>query len=280
MTHMKYSWIFGLLGLFMLSSCEDYVDIEIPQQEKRIVAYSFISPQDTVIQVFVGNSLPLFAGSQNIQFEPELINATVRLSDGINEIIIPFNTQTLNFEYSTSDYPIVSGTTYTLTIEVEGYETVTAQTTVPMQTPHFTSTELMLLHEGSSNGFEPQDKYAIDMKWNDIAGTENYYSVNIFSTYGEYTNADARYYYTDKDADGTTLSRRAETYSYYYPEGGIEPSFRIYLLNVNKDYYLYHRSIQNITYGDPFSEPSMVYTNFENGLGCFGAFNGSSVLLD
>lgn len=277
---MKHLPILGLLGLIALSSCEDYVDIEIPQQEKRIVAYSFISPQDTMIQVFVGNSLPLFANSQHFQFEFELTNAIVRLTDGNNEIVIPYNDQTFNFEYSTNDYPIVPGETYTLTIEASGYKTITAQTTVPIQTPQFESAELVLLQEGSANGFEPQNRYAIDMKWNDIAGTDNYYSVNIFSTYGEFTNTDARYYYTDKDADGTTLSRRAETYSYYYLEGGTEPSFRVYLLNVNKDYYLYHRSIQNITYGDPFSEPTLTYTNFENGLGCFGAFNGSSVLLE
>jgi len=277
---MKHTWILGLLVLVALSGCEDYVDIDIPQQEKKIVAYSFISPQDTMIKVFVGNSVPLFANTQSFQFEFELTNATVKLTDGLDEIIVPFNYDTFNFEYPSNEYPIVPGKTYTLTISAEGYKTITAQTTVPSHTPLFESTELVLLQEDNNNGFGPENRYAIDMKWNDIAGTENYYSVNIFSTYGEFTNPDARYYFTDRDADGTTLSRRAETYSYVYPDGGSTPSFRVYLLNVNSDYYLYHRSIENITYGDPFSEPTITYTNFENGLGCFGAFNGSSVVIE
>jgi len=270
--------IIGLLVILSLTSCEDYVDIEIPQQEKKLVAYSFISPQDSLIKVFLGNSFPLFANSSNPEFEMILNNATVRINDGINEITLPFNYQTFSYEYPTEDYPIVAGKTYYLTIEVLGYKTITAQTTVPADTPYFHSADLVLIEQPVGSGFEPENRYVLDLKWYDFAGTTNFYSINIFSVYNEYTNRDAYYHYTDVDVDGSLMIKRAETYTYHFSEvGSTDPSFRVYLLNVNKDYYIYHRSIENISYGDPFSEPTLIYTNIENGLGCFAAFNGSSI---
>jgi Domain of unknown function (DUF4249) len=45
-------------------------------------------------------------------------------------------------------------------------------------------------------------------------------------------------------------------------------------LHVDKNYYLYHESVQrNDNNGNPFAEPSLVFTNISNGYGCFGSFS-------
>jgi len=133
---------------------------------------------------------------------------------------------------------------------VLGYKTITAQTTVPADTPYFHSADLVLIEQPVGSGFEPENRYVLDLKWYDFAGTTNFYSINIFSVYNEYTNRDAYYHYTDVDVDGSLMIKRAETYTYHFSEvGSTDPSFRVYLLNVNKDYYIYHRSIENISYG-------------------------------
>ena len=45
---------------------------------------------------------------------------------------------------------------------------------------------------------------------------------------------------------------------------------------IDEAYYRFHNSLLNSNEsneGDPFSEPSITYTNIENGLGVFCAFN-------
>lgn len=43
--------------------------------------------------------------------------------------------------------------------------------------------------------------------------------------------------------------------------------------NSDENYYKYHRSLETSGNDNPFTEPSLVYTNINNGLGCFAAYN-------
>ena len=47
------------------------------------------------------------------------------------------------------------------------------------------------------------------------------------------------------------------------------------VLNCSKDFYLYNKSVQESDGigGNPFTDPVQVYTNIQNGFGCFGAYN-------
>jgi hypothetical protein len=48
-------------------------------------------------------------------------------------------------------------------------------------------------------------------------------------------------------------------------------AFKIYLTKIDADSYKYFKSLQNYTGDDPFSEPSLIYTNVPNGLGLVGS---------
>jgi hypothetical protein len=44
--------------------------------------------------------------------------------------------------------------------------------------------------------------------------------------------------------------------------------------NADVNYFKYHRSLQQrLDTENPFTEPSIIYTNIKGGLGCFGAYN-------
>jgi hypothetical protein len=58
----------------------------------------------------------------------------------------------------------------------------------------------------------------------------------------------------------------------------VEP-FHVYLLNTTEEYHRYKVSLKNVSFGDPFAEPSQIYSNITNGLGCFGSYTGSSVYI-
>lgn len=55
---------------------------------------------------------------------------------------------------------------------------------------------------------------------------------------------------------------------------------KIYLLNVDKNYYNYHKSLANYKSGeDPFTETSPVYSNISGGLGIFAAYTIDSMIF-
>jgi len=54
----------------------------------------------------------------------------------------------------------------------------------------------------------------------------------------------------------------------------------IYILNTNKDYYIYHQSLIKYSGGDdPFSEVSPVFSNINGGLGIFAGYTVDSIVL-
>jgi hypothetical protein len=61
------------------------------------------------------------------------------------------------------------------------------------------------------------------------------------------------------------------------------PSGRLdgYLLNVDENYYRYHDGVarQDEVRDNPFAEPVPIPTNIQGGLGCFGAYNRSTLTL-
>lgn len=51
-------------------------------------------------------------------------------------------------------------------------------------------------------------------------------------------------------------------------------SITMELYNADEHYYRYHRSLtERHDYTNPFTEPYLIYSNIEGGLGCFGAYN-------
>lgn len=285
MKNILYTFILALLGCGLLTSCEDYVDIDIPGQEKKIVVFSYISPQDTMVRAFVSASVPMYDTVPFWGQTTSVFNATVELSDGISSVILPFDSENNEYAIPASQYTIVAGRTYYLKVDVPGYPTVSAETVVPAQTPQISSFNLVSLPATSE--FEMNNRYRLDVAWQDFTAEENYYNINVFdenispeNITGYFSYEVSSHQVSDEGSDGQTLNIRADIYgSFTYPDSEMETNFKVYILNVTKDYYLFHRSIEYISTGDPFSEPTITYSNVQNGLGCFAAFNGSYITI-
>jgi hypothetical protein len=65
-----------------------------------------------------------------------------------------------------------------------------------------------------------------------------------------------------------------QSFSYY------DSAFiKIYLLNTEKSYYLYQKSLEDYKSGeDPFTEVTPVYSNIDGGLGIFTSFTIDSLI--
>jgi Domain of unknown function (DUF4249) len=159
----KLTYILSLFFIFILSSCETLVEnVDLPYQE-RLVITSFISPQDSIIEIKVSKTSPT-TGKFNYNqpregFDREgnylpLEGVNIEISEGQKTVIIPLSqmtypsfikrsTTSINSEIvytsrkgyflKTKDFPIVAGRTYTITAKAANLPTASASCTIPQK---------------------------------------------------------------------------------------------------------------------------------------------------
>jgi Domain of unknown function (DUF4249) len=214
----KLLFIF-ILTASILMSCETVLENVTVPYEERLVVSSFISPQDSLVEVIVSKTKPVTGvttGSNNFNnqnyFYDILKGATVQISDGqqkanlvYKEIIKPFSfvydpvtkKQTLatrpGYFISTKEFPIIAGKTYTLVVSATGLPTATATCTVPTKSL-VNQSDLEIVDNGLdsvvsgssylngqlvSNSYRYHKKYTVKIK--DNPSEENFYSVGYLS---------------------------------------------------------------------------------------------------
>jgi hypothetical protein len=275
---MKKTLIFFLLVAAFAASCEQDANVELPETEPELVLNCFISPQDSIIRVGVSLSAPVFGNGSNVQGQV-VTNATVTLTGNSTSIVLPFNSNNEYYEIAASQFPIIAGSEYQLNVTDTEGRSAYANTSVPLLPPvGFTCTIRDTVEYSSPNFVNGRIKYRFTV--NDFSGGTNYYR---FAGYLQqlYLNTPdsvlinrATTMFSDQNADGETLSEKAETW--YYTNVGIDSitAYEVWMLNCNYDYYTFHNSLYNNNGGgDPFSEPTLLYSNVEGGLGIFAASN-------
>ncbi|MDV7695581.1 DUF4249 domain-containing protein [Chryseobacterium soli] len=115
---------FIILSLFLLTSCEKEIDLDLADKSGNIVIEGNITDQPGPYYVKITKSV---AFTQNNQY-PAVTGAQVILSDNTGQ------TETLQYvgdgKYRTSAFTAVTGRTYTLKVQAEGKQ-YTAQSTMP-----------------------------------------------------------------------------------------------------------------------------------------------------
>ncbi|WP_353721012.1 DUF4249 domain-containing protein [Dyadobacter sp. 676] len=296
-----------VLILVALTSCETLVsDIpasRLPKATSKLVVHSFISPQNDRINVAVTESVPLFSDTDTK--EDVIKTAMVRISDGSNEIILPFDPNSQLYSIDQSRFPIVASKTYSLHVS-DGNRDVRATCTVPRNAPVIKS---YIIDTTTNSLFTRRDtSLTLKMTWQDIPNDTNYYRVravaeveydvpdpgvkgkrirNRFDFSWDETSGRSEWQ-SDRNLDGSLFSSPTgkvfmPTFSpiqtqdtapkpFYSKCRLVSVTMMVYNSDVN--YFKYHRSLQQrIDTENPFTEPSVIYNNIEGGLGCFGAYN-------
>ncbi len=282
----------ALLVCMGFASCEqDAVNVDIPIIEPKLVLQSFISPQDTQIKVYVSLSRPVY--NNNIKNNDWIKDADVKISDGLTTKQLLFDGLSgTRYILNASQMPIVAGRTYTLMVNTKDGRSAKATCTVPYPTD---TASLSYKWDTTANRNDNDGNIArtvrLNMSWNDIAGGINYYragaSVRVIETTGAPNETLQNMYgpsysdlQTDKNKDGQKMTINDLSAEVNEQIGGTVVGFsfrpvgiRIHLLSCDENYYKYHISAVN-NGSDPFSEPTLVFSNVQGGLGCFGAYNG------
>ncbi|MCR6642444.1 MAG: DUF4249 domain-containing protein [Sporocytophaga sp.] len=254
----------------------------MPKIEPKLVIGGYISPQDTVVKIFVGQSVPIYQSGKRFNDNP-VKDATVLLSgNGVSTSLL-YDEKLSSYTVPASQYPIIAGATYHLTVSTPAGLYAEAETTVPQDVNSSLTFSLDTIETLSTYGYSGKS-LQVSVWWDDIPNQDNYYRI-----YGEIgVLHDSSYYqfplYNNHDVlqfDTKTIVIK----DIGYGNGKMGPikadtplekrqfsDLNLSLLNTDRNYYEFCKSYDSNYQDNFFSEPQNIYSNVKGGLGVFASF--------
>ncbi len=282
------TYLILIMTAVLFSSCDQLIsEIDAPPSESKLVVFSVISPQDSVIEVKVHKSNPLFSDityQWNEERFPPVVNATVLLSGEGQSATIPYDEEFETYRIDRTAFNIKSGGHYELKVMVPDFTQISAECTVPEQIPP----DIEITGSGMTEETGMEEWY-FEFRFKDLPGIGNNYLVNgAVISYDPWMgeNGDTYNYFpgfkqgnflvSDKSNDGGYFNYR--TYS-IVPQYLDSNNVWISLSLIDENYYQYAQSVFNFQDDNPFSEPTPIYSNIDGGLGVFGGMNSTIVAV-
>lgn len=275
---------FIILCLF-LYSCDKDVQNGLPDFEPKLVVTSFLSTTDKSSSIAVTSNRPALGLTYPF---PDPGNLSGWISDGENKIEL--NATDGKFSFTRNEMPIINGKTYHLEVTNDQGLKATATCTVPEKFDYGLSIDTSTIFNEYTDrfGIFHRIKFlTITFNYRDQPEKNNYYSIIAENT-GYYQRDGRTVFETNKIFDKSKFKDKDElkednNISLSTILGNInnyDSSFlKVYLLNLEESYYLYHRSLADYKDDDnPFTEPTVIYTNVEGGLGVFTSFSVDSLV--
>lgn len=287
----------ALFAIFLLTSCEDFflsdVDkIHIPDVQAKLVAYSFISPQDTLVKVHLYRTQSYT--QPIITHSPVSNYAQVRISKkGENPVELSYNYRLNCYTIPASQFPIEPDTHYELFVETQLGESLNATCYVPnYQISHIEAVSTTMT---DTEWGDVTTRFSWKVHTNASAETR-YFRSNAFykqymvfddSIHGPYAchgwelSNPELFILENQSTYSLTSNIWLQTKVWDPQTGSMKPSRQIdslyvFALQGDKHYYHFHKTAKEYEYtGDdfPFSEPVIIYSNIDGGLGVFAGYN-------
>ena len=293
-----------LLAAFSLTACETAVEIDLPEEEPRLVLNSLFQA-GSLWAVGVSESQSVLSNKPL----KAVTTATVEIVESGSVV------ETLTYEPERVDRPFVSplywgrrhrpeaGRTYTIRAAAPGFPTAEATAYVPPPLPLSVRVDRT---QTVDTYFGAQD-HEITVTFSDPAGTADYYALavyrvidrgsgdgaGVYSSIG-FSSGDAvlrenrlvdddffevdgdpfydRAYFSDASIDGQAHTFKIRTST--YDEEGLDEQYFIVLQSLSSDFYEYLRTreISDYTGENPFAEPVSIHSNIQNGFGIFAGY--------
>jgi len=271
--------------LSLLSSCERDAQVDLPKVDPKQVLNCYISPGDTVVNVYLSTSNPIAQpGGSAWEYIP-VQGASVVLSKPGESINLPFNNLLGTYSAEVPADFFTPGSTYTLSSEHPNFKPVAASTTLPNSQTELANIVRDVVEVSSFGSLEYRNRFRLDILDPELQ-TFNYYRLGFYEiTSGPviepYVNS-LGFYSAD---DGRMKNGKISVSELFYQSWGepwaFEVQYEIISMTVNEDYHRYHTTLDAAynSGGGPFSEPVIVYTNVQNGLGCFGGYIKKTFLV-
>jgi hypothetical protein len=273
--------------MFLFSSCEQNADVELPEVPPKLVLVGFITPQDTAVSVRVSKSRPVFQSS-NVNVNESVVDATVTIYGNSTSIQLPYVFSMEMYSVPIAQFPIIPGNEYRIEVSAPGMETVTATTTVPGNPPaDFTAS--MTYTIDSSNIYNWMYSASLSTSFTDFPAEGDYYRlvgksvvIDQFASDTMRWNAGTEFIIDANGGSGLVSRSRNYEFGMSSPSSGGPTLYAldVYLMHCSEEYYEFHRALADYSGGDdPFSEPTLMYTNVTGGFGVFAGATYSNVRL-
>jgi hypothetical protein len=269
-----------LLLLLVLSGsgCEKYINyVDSPEFEQKLVITSFISPSDTMSEIFVSSNQRLYGFYDKLEDQGDIMGT---ISDGTTEVELDTTSSGLSF--SRDKMPVISGKTYTLKISSSKGLYAEAVTTIPQKREMMIKVDTVTVTQDVP-GYESSGFLGISVEFTDYPGERNYYNI-IGKFIGYKPNSNnfyyPRYWYEYINDIKAIPDNRIKLDSWIVPSNNNYDSafITVFLMNTEESYYLYHTSLYEFDRSDnPFSEAKPVYSNIKGGLGIFTSYTLDSL---
>lgn len=166
-----------LIGVFSLYSCENVVDIDVPEKPPKLVLNAYISP-DSLWQVNLSHSK--YVLDSNDYREISHAEVSVFENGQLMENLIYQVTGSQYYRsgyYRSVEHKPQPGNIYRIEAKVDGYETIWAETSVPepVIVENFTIDTSRIITRDYESG------YKLTATFKDPPGIRNYYQVELFA---------------------------------------------------------------------------------------------------
>lgn len=294
---------FAALAMFALAGCQQSLREEVTPQAlteeaQKLVVTGFMSPQDSVISVKVVRSRTILDATGNTPNAVATANVTLAGPNGT--VGLAYNAKLQTYQVDARKFPILAGKTYTLTVQTAEGQSVKSTCTVPQ------AVALGRVQLDSTVAPDGHRQYFARYDWQNGAETTAFYQtqgtfsfVKKCATCREEATAAQKVESTPVSFGATTqlsgwvanetraaLSTRG-TLTATDPKACFQSSFsratvQATLLHVEETYFRYHQAVERATaqQANPFSEPVLIPSNIQGGLGCFAASNKAVVTVE
>jgi len=265
-----------LLLVLSGSGCEKYINyVNSPEFEQKLVITSFISPSDTVCEIFVSSNQRLYGLYDKLEDTGDIMGT---ISNGTTEVELDTTSSGLTF--SRDKMPVISGKTYTLKISSSKGLYAEAVTTIPQKRETLISVDTVSVTQDTP-GYESSGFIEISVEFTDYPGEKNYYNLigkmMVFRTtpsQGTAFHYDRFWFEYIKDLKaGPDNKITIDTWMIPSVNNSDSAFITVFLMNTEESYYMYHTSLNEFDRSDnPFSEAKPVYSNIKGGLGIFTSY--------
>ena len=222
MSYNKVYFFFLIVSMFIVQSCTETVDVDVPYDGNRLVVEASIdwkrgtSGQTQIIRLSTTTEYFSDQGNQAVT------GAAVMITKDDDGLVFVFTDQG-DGSYMTNDFVPELGQSYTLQIEYNGQTYTASETMMPVS--NITSVE-----QTTEEGFSDED-IEVTIHYDDPVDEDNYYMAQFFPSHKPVPTIWA---FPDQFSDGNEGM-------FFYEDADFEPgvAVNITLLGISERYYHY-----------------------------------------